>query len=159
MKQDIQEIRKHLIAKEKDVAKMETLMTVGMVLLTFGKVLLGLTLLYWAYILWCKVTGFILTILDAIAWPALGILGVGTTFGLSIYLAVTGQASVSGAVGYGILAGIALFLIVGIVGGVLGGLLGILIPNEYLPESLRTYPPNYSSDFWAGYGAGQRSRD
>lgn len=142
---------------------METLMTVGMVLLTFGKVLLGLTLLYWAYILWCKVTGFLLSILDVIAMPALGILWAVTTFGLSIYLAVTGQASVSGAVGYGILAGIALFLIVGIVGGVLGGrlggLLGILIPNEYLPESLRTYPPNYSSDFWAGYGAGQRSRD
>ena len=138
---------------------METLMTVGMVLLTFGKVLLGLTLLYWAYILWCKVTGFLLSILDVIAMPALGILWAVTTFGLSIYLAVTGECSVPSAVGSGIVAGIAVFLIVGIAGGLIGGILSIFIPNEYLPESLRTYDVPRSSDYYDGYWAGQHSND
>lgn len=138
---------------------METLMTIGMVLLTFGKIVLGLTAIYLVYILWCRITGFILTILDAIAWPALGILGIGTTFGLSIYLAVTGQTSVSGAVGYGILAGLVVFFGVGLIGTLIGGYLSILIPNEYLPESMRIYPPEHSSEYWSGYGAGQQSKN
>ena len=133
-------------------------MTIGMVLLTFGKIFLVLMAIYAVYTLWCNIMYYILSILAVIAWPVLGILGIGTTFGLSIYLAVTGQASVSAAVGSGIIAGIALFLIVGIVGGIIGGIFSIIIPNTYLPESVQTHDIPRSSDYYAGFAAGQNSK-